>query len=496
MSSLAWKSINWPLVEARILRYQTRIFKASKENNIDKVRCIQKRLLNSFDAKLVSVRQITMLNKRKISLGLDRQVFITDLQKEKLVKKLRLHDKVLFTQCRTINDLGKTEKYSFDLLTLKEKAKQALCLLALEPEWEAKFETSSYGFRRDVCYHDAMKSIFLSLRNHSSKYISTIDITRYLYQIDHEYLVKKLNTLPEIEIQLKAWLKSGILEGLVNSTKESNIIEKITGTPQGEILSPLLSNIALHGLEIHMKKWISTKVSFVKTNGYLKNVKRKSFSVLRYAGNFVIIHQDKKTVYEAKKEIFHWLLDFPRIKLYHRKTSIQNSDEGFNFLGFSGITIRIGDKVRAKIYPSRKSQELLILKVRDVIQRNRSTSSYNLILLLRPIIACWSNYFKYSECTNCFQKLTHLILQQLRAWVFRRDTRNGRKKIKQRYFPSGKEYYFNGKNHKDNWVLNGKIRDKKGIMKENWLPHMRWVNREKWVNIKVNQLPFQGDNLY
>ena len=178
MSSLAWKSINWPLVEARILRYQTRIFKASKENNIDKVRCIQKRLLNSFDAKLVSVRQITMLNKRKISLGLDRQVFITDLQKEKLVKKLRLHDKVLFTQCRTINDLGKTEKYSFDLLTLKEKAKQALCLLALEPEWEAKFETSSYGFRRDVCYHDAMKSIFLSLRNHSSKYISTIDITR------------------------------------------------------------------------------------------------------------------------------------------------------------------------------------------------------------------------------------------------------------------------------------------------------------------------------
>jgi RNA-directed DNA polymerase len=155
-----------------------------------------------------------------------------------------------------------------------------------------------------------------------------------------------------------------------------------------------------------------------------------------------------------------------------------------------------GNKARAKIYPSRKSQKLLILKVRNVIQRNRSASAYNLVSVLRPIIIGWANYFRYSECKKCFQKLTHLIFQQLRAWVFRRDTRNGRKDVKQRYFPSGKEYYFSGTKHKDNWVLNGKTKDKKDIIKENWLPHMMWVKSEKWVKIKGNKSPFDGDNLY
>ena len=84
----------------------------------------------------------------------------------------------------------------------------------------------------------------------------------------------------------------------------------------------------------------------------------------------------------------------------------------------------------------------------------------------------------------------------MRAWVFRRDTRNGRKEVKQRYFPSGKTYYFSGTKHKDNWVLNGKSKDKKSILKENWLPHMTWVKSEKWVKIKGNKSPFDGDNLY
>lgn len=502
MSSLAWKSINWPLVDSRIQRYQTRIFKASKENNIDKVRCIQKRLLNSLDAKLVAVRQATRLSKGRMIPGVDKQVFTNDLQKEKLVRKLRMDGKALPIRHIYIDKSEKTEKKCpLGILTVKDRAKQALCLLALEPEWEAKFETNSYGLRPGRCCYDAMEAIFLSLRkhlgeNHYHKYILDANINQCFNQIDHRYLVEKLNTLPEMESQIKAWLKAGVLENFFDNNKETNVIENIMGTPQGEIISPLLANIALHGLEDHMKEWICTKSSFVKTNRYSKIAKRKTLSVIRYADDLVLIHQDKTIIHEAKKEISNWLLNGPRIKLNEEKTSVRNSNEGFNFLGFTFITIRRGNKVRAKIYPSKKSQELLILKVRNAIQRNRSTSAYNLILILRPIIIGWANYFRYSECKKCFQKLTHLIFQQLRAWVFRRDTRNGRKEIKQRYFPNGKEYYFNGVKHKDNWVLNGKTKDNKDIIKENWLPHMTWVKSEKWVKIKGNKSPFDGDNLY
>ena len=122
---------------------------------------------------------------------------------------------------------------------------------------------------------------------------------------------------------------------------------------------------------------------------------------------------------------------------------------------------------------------LLLMKIRNVIQRNRNASSYTLISVLRPIITDWANYFKYSECKKCFRKLTHLIFQKLRAWVFRRDTRNGRKEVKQRYFPNGKEYYYDGVKHKNNWVLNGKTKSRKNTVKENWLTHIVWIKSEK-----------------
>ena len=172
-----------------------------------------------------------------------------------------------------------------------------------------------------------------------------------------------------------------------------------------------------------------------------------------------------------------------------------DSNEGFDFLGFSIITI-IRGKPRVKIYPSRKSQVTLLFKIQNIIQKNRSASTYNLILKLRSVIIGWANYFRFSECQKVFHKLTHLIHQKLRAWVFRRDTRNGRIKVKQRYFPSGKSYIYEGTRHQDNWVLTGKQLNKNGRMQEICLPHMIWVKSKKWVKIKAGKSPFDGDNLY
>ena len=499
MSIIAWKTINWTQVEFRVRRYQTRIYKASRDNNSPKIRCLQKRLLRSLDAKLMAVRRVTTLNKGKRTPGIDKKIFVTDNQKGKVVQKLRLDGKASPIKRVYIEKPGKKNKRPLGILIIKDRAKQALCLLALEPEWEARFEPNSYGFRPGRSCHDAIESIFVNLRNISEdkgfhKYILDADISKCFDKIDHNYLMTKLETIPEIENQVKAWLKADIFEE-IQASKMDYISKSIQGTPQGGIISPLLANIALHGMENHLKDWICTKPSFGKTNTYSKNAKRKSLAVIRYADDFVIIHKEKSIVQEAKEEIAKWLRNGPGLEFSEAKTSIVDSNEGFDFLGFSIITITRG-KPRVKIYPSRKSQTTLLVKVRNIIQNNRSASTYNLILTLRPVIVGWANYFRFSECQEVFHKLTHLIHQKLRAWVFRRDTRNGRIKVKQRYFPNGKTYYYDGTRHQDNWTLTGKQLGKKGEMQEIWLPHMAWVKSKKWVKIKSDKSPFDGDNVY
>jgi RNA-directed DNA polymerase len=499
MSIIAWKTINWTQVEFRVKRYQNRIYKASRDNNSNKVRFLQKRILGSLDAKLMAVRRVTTLNKGKRTPGIDNKIFVTDSQKGQLVQKLRLDGKASPIKRVYIDKPGKKDKRPLGIPIIVDRAKQALCLLALEPEWEARFEQNSYGFRPGRSCHDAIESIFINLRNTSGekgfhKYILDADISKCFDKIDHNYLLAKLETTPEIENQVKAWLKADIFEEF-QARKRDRISKSIQGTPQGGIISPLLANIALHGMENHLKDWICNKPSFAKTNIYSKEAKRKSLAIIRYADDFVIIHKEKSIIQEAKDEIAKWLLDGPRLEINEAKTSIVDSNEGFNFLGFSIITVTRG-RPRVKIYPSRKSQATLLYKVRNIVQNNRSASAYNLILTLRPIIIGWANYFRFSECKEVFHKLTHLIHQKLIAWVFRRDTRNGRIKVKKRYFPSGNTYIYDGTRHQDNWVLTGKQLGKDGIMHENWLPHIVWVKSKKWVKIKADKSPFDGDNIY
>ena len=493
MSIIAWKTINWTQVEFRVRRYQTRIYKASRDNNSPKVRCLQKRLLRNLDAKLMAVKRVTTLNKGKRTSGIDKKIFVTDNQKGKLVQKLRLDGKASPIKRVYIDKPGKKD----NIPIIEDRAKQALCVLALEPEWEARFEPNSYGFRPGRSCQDAIESIFINLRNISgdkgfNKYILDADINKCFDKINNNYLLTKLETIPEIENQVKAWLKADIFEEF-QASKTDRISKSIQGTPQGGIISPLLANIALHGMENHLKDWICTKSSFGKTNKYSKNAKRKSLAIIRYADDFVIIHKEKSIIQEAKEEIAKWLLNGPGLEISEAKTSIVDSNEGFDFLGFSIITIS-HSRARVKIYPSRKSQATLLFKVRNIIQNNRSASAYNLILTLCPVIIGWANYFRFSECQKVFHKLTHLIHQKLRAWVFRRDTRNGRMKVKQRYFPSGKTYIYEGTRHQDNWVLTGKQLGKDGIMQEIWLPHIIWVKSKKWVNHHLTVTTYIGLN--
>lgn len=259
------------------------------------------------------------------------------------------------------------------------------------------------------------------------KYILDANISKCLERINHDSLIKKLDTFPEIEQQVKAWLSAGIMEGYAKEKDYSKVEINIQGTPQGGVISPFLSNIALPGMQQCLDDWM------------IKNKKvPNSLTFVRYADDFVLIHREKQIIIEAKEKLATWLAKGSGLEFSESKTRIRDLCEGCNFLGFTIILITRRNLPRAKIYSSRRAQQNILLKVRDVIIRNRSASAYKLINLLRPQIIGWANYYKHCEWKDVFHKLTHMIFLKLRAWVFRRDTRNGRLVVKQKYFPSEK----------------------------------------------------------
>lgn len=496
---IAWNTIKWNKIQKRVFKYQTRIYNASLKGNIGQMRNIQKRLVHSLDAKLLSVRRVTTDTKGKNPEGIERQLYTTSLEKSKLVRGLRIDGNAPpLKKCIHrvwITKSGKKEKRPlFSQPIIRDQAKQILLLLALEPEWEARFEENSYGFRPGRCYQDAAEAIFNSIRNTGSydthKYVLDANIKGCFDNINHDYLLKKLNTLPEFERQLKSWLKAGIFEGF---TKTDNY-ESVYHTNQGGVISPFLANVTLHGLENNLKDWIDKKLNFNSRRG--SDAKRSALCVIRYADDFVVIHSNDKIIHEAKLVISDWLKKTSGLELNLDKTKIINVNNGFNFLGFRFMSVKRRGITRAKVYPTREAVKRISDKVRLIIQYNKATSAYELIKKLRPVILEWANYYKYVECSDAFSCIDHLIYQKLRAWAFRRDRRNGRIAIKEKYFPSNREYTFDNTVHKNNWVLVGNAFTPDGMKDEVFLPQLRWIKSKKFVKIRSGASLYDGDTKY
>jgi len=475
-NNLAWQDIRWALVRRRVLRVQQRIYKASLDGNTEKVHFLQKKLIHSLDAKLLAVQQVTTLNKGRKTPGVDKVRISSNEQKIKLANSLKLDGTAKAIRRVWIPKPGKTEKRPLGIPTIKDRAKQALAKFALEPQWEAVFEPNSYGFRPARRAQDAIEAIFLNMHHGKPKWVYDADIRKCFDKIDHEALLEKLDTFPVMRTQVKAWLKADIMEGYANSPKE--IAPSTEGTPQGGIISPLLANIALHGLENHLKEFVGNLPGLPYPGAARgKDRKRVALGVVRYADDFVLIHVNKTILDACIEKTKKWLTSIG-LEISEEKSAVRLGTEGFLFLGFQVIQVNKNGNFKVKIHPSKASRAKILLKIRNVIQLNKSTSAYKLIKNLRPIIIGWANYFKFSECKTDFSSLSSMIFKKLRAWVFRRDTRNGRLKVKERYFPSGKTYIFQGRSYRDNWILNGKGKTKRGI-EEVFLPQMTWVASEK-----------------
>ena len=350
MAETEWSQIDWKEVEIRVFKLQKRIYRASLSGDVAKVHKLQRLLLRSWCAKLLAVRRISQDNQGKNTAGIDGVKSLSPKQRLSLAESLTLTGKGESLRRVWILKPGRKEKRGLGIPVMEDRARQALLKLALEPEWEAKFEPNSYGFRPGRSCHDTEQAIFSAIKQ-KSKWVLDADISKCFDRINHDVLLQKLNTTPTMARQIRAWLKSGVLDrGDWFPTNE--------GTPQGGVISPLLANIALHGLEKYIKRWAETWKGKKRDN-------HRSISLIRYADDFVVLHKDKSVIQQAKTLIEQWLHGLG-LKLSESKTrvchTLHDTDEtkaGFDFLGWN---VRQYDGTLEKFYPSKWLKPLQSLR--------------------------------------------------------------------------------------------------------------------------------------
>ena len=335
----------------------------------------------------------------------------------------------------------------------------ALVKLALEPEWEAKFEPNSYGFRPGRSCHDAIEAIFISI-NKKAKYVLDADIAKCFDRIDHEALLNKLRTSPTIRRQIRSWLKAGVMDG-------KQLFPTSEGTPQGGVISPLLArrfrgklppksslaNIALHGMEERIKQEFPKRSPRAKETWFQR--KGTSFnapSIVRYADDFVILHEDITVVQRCQEVISEWLKDMrlelkpSKTRLTHTLNLYENEQPGFNFLGFNvrqhpvGIhqtgVDSFGKKLGYKtiIIPSKEKQKIHYEELASVIDNHKAAPQWALIERLNPKIIGWSNYYSTAVSSYAYSELGHLIYKKLKAWAERRHPHKSKGEVANKYW--------------------------------------------------------------
>jgi RNA-directed DNA polymerase len=477
-----------------VFKLQKRIYRASERGDVKAVRRLQRTLMRSWYARLLTVRRVTQDNKGKKTAGVDGKKTYSPAQRLQLTKELRLGSKAKPTRRVWIPKPGREEKRPLGIPTMYDRALQGLVKLALEPEWEAKFEPNSYGFRPGRSCHDAIEQIYTAI-NQKAKYVLDADIAGCFDNINHEALLKKLNTPPTIRRQIKAWLKAGVIDWSGYANRPKGYSATSQGTPQGGVISPLLANIALHGMENRIKQFADTLPT---RGGFGKRDNRKSLTLVRYADDFVILHEDIAVVQRCQDIISDWLKGMG-LELKPSKTRISHTltfykgNVGFDFLGFNirqySTKKRSARNTNGKnlgfktiIKPSPKSIKTHYLRVASTIDDHSSAPQEALITRLNPVIRGWANYYSTVCSSEIYSNLDHLMWNKLWAWAKYRCPDTGRKKIVSKYWRT-----IGG----DHWVF-ATGDDKNPLILQKYAK----VEIQRHIKVKGNASPYDGNQVY
>lgn len=479
----SWKDIQWSAIEKRIFRLQLRIYRATVNQEFYKVFKLQKLLISSKSAKYLSVRKITEDNKGKQTPGVENKLIESRVEKLALANRLKLDGRS--SQIRRISlDYQNGKRRPLEISKLEDGAKQNLAYLALCPQWEAQFESSSYGFRPGRSVLDAIEAIFLGISK-NPKWVLDANIRKCFDEINHEYLLDKCNTFPKLRNQIQSWLKAGILDG-------EEYIFPAMGTPEGGTISPLLANIALHGLRDRLDAHINTLPGH-RTNN------RQALTYVRYADDFVLMYPDKNTLEDLKRVTEQFLKPIG-LKLHSTKIvhTYENTTmpAGFRFLGFDivqrskKVSQRVvnrqqesNQKFITLITPSKERVRRHKLKIRQTIRRYRGINQERLIQTLNPIIRGWALLKRTQILSKIFSDLDAYVYLQLWKWARKRHPKMSKVKLKNKY------WHIIGKR---NWVFGLK---EDGEVTLQLQLHSK-VHIKRHPKVKDSASPFDGNVVY
>ena len=390
--TLAWRQVDWRTAERNVRRLRQRIFTASQAGDLSRVRNLQKLMLRSRSNTLVSVRRVAERNAGRLTAGVDGEVVLTAEAKMRLVDRAQ-HSTEPFIALPVrrvyIPKRGSsTKRRPLGIPVIADRAHQARVVNALEPEWEARFEPRSYGFRPGRGCHDAIGAIYRTVRgaNPSRRWILDADLAGAFDHIAHDHILTMLGTFPA-KGMIEQWLKAGVIEnGRLHRTED--------GVPQGGVVSPVLLNVALHGMEQ------AAGVRYYQTGRAAGWTVASSPVLIRYADDLVCLCHSRQEAEQAKAQLASWLA--PRGLCFNEdKTRVVCLDDGFDFLGFN--VRRQSGKLLIK--PSKAAQRRVRERLCTEMRSLRGANARAVIRRLNPIIRGWAAYYRPVVSSEVFSAL-------------------------------------------------------------------------------------------
>lgn len=449
---LFWNNIDWSKIEKSVISMQQRIVEAIKKKRFNKSKALRWILVHSFKAKLLAIKRVTQNNGGKTP-GVDGIVWKTGADKNNAAQNLTQKGYKAKPLKRVSIPKKNGKKRPLGIPVMLDRTQQALHKLALEPLAETLADPNSYGFRLKRGCADAIEQCFNVFKWPSSpQWILEADIKACFDNISHSWI---LNNIPVSKYMLTQWLKAGFID-------KKKWFPTRAGTPQGGIISPIIANMVLDGLEnlIHVKFPARHKVKMI-----------------RYADDFIITATTKEVLVVQVKPLITKFLDTRGLELSEEKTNITNINKGFDFLGQN--VRKYGRKLLIK--PSKKSISSIYQKIRQVVKAHPTMNTAELIYKLNPIIRGWANYHRHVVSKRVFTQLDNKIFRLLWNWSKRRHPNKSKQWVKNKYFkPIGtRDWVFSG-------ILTGTNIDIK-------LAHFESTRIVRHIKIKADANPFDID---